>query len=143
MTDCDQDGIRRRAGGVLIKLVAGLCCLLVVAGCESTADRLEINIQSLQSDATDGAMLAGEVIAGRADANFARTHAQELQDDTTQIEKNVYDQRLPEYDKLLQLADDIGTALGTIAVRPDDRSVAEQAQTTLRKLADDAAGMMP
>lgn len=143
MADCDQDGIRRRAGGVLVKLVAGLCCLLVVAGCESTADRLEINIQSLQSDATDGAMLAGEIIAGRADANFARTHAQELQDDTTQIEKNVYDQRLPEYDKLLQLADDIGTALGTIAVRPDDRSVAEQAQTTLRKLADDAAGMMP
>ncbi|MEU0090655.1 hypothetical protein [Kribbella sp. NPDC006257] len=143
MTDCDQDGIRRRTGGVLVKLVAGLCCLLVVAGCESTADRLEINIQSLQSDATDGAVLAGEIIAGRTDANFARTHAQELQDDTTQIEKNVYDQRLPEYDKLQQLADDIGTALGTIAVRPDDRSVAEQAQTTLRKLADDAAGMMP
>lgn len=143
MTDCDQDGIRRRAGGVLVKLVAGLCCLLVVAGCESTADRLEINIQSLQSDATDGAMLAGEIIAGRTDANFARTHAQELQDDTAQIEKNVYDQRLPEYDKLQQLADDIGTALGTIAVRPDDRSVAEQAQTTLRKLAEDAAGMMP
>jgi hypothetical protein len=143
MTDCDQDGIQRRTGGVLVKLVAGLCCLLVVAGCESTADRLEINIQSLQSDATDGAVLAGEIIAGRTDANFARTHAQELQDDTTQIEKNVYDQRLPEYDKLQQLADDIGTALGTIAVRPDDRSVAEQAQTTLRKLADDAAGMMP
>jgi hypothetical protein len=143
MTDCDQDGMQRRTGGVLVKLVAGLCCLLVVAGCESTADRLEINIQSLQSDATDGAVLAGEIIAGRTDANFARTHAQELQDDTTQIEKNVYDQRLPEYDKLQQLADDIGTALGTIAVRPDDRSVAEQAQTTLRKLADDAAGMMP
>jgi hypothetical protein len=142
MTGCDRDGIRRRTGRLLVKLGACLCCLLVVTGCESTADRLEINIQSLQSDATDGAMLAGEIIAGRTDANFARTHAQELQDDTSQIEKNVYDQRLPDYDKLQQLADDIGTALGTIAVRPDDRSVADQAQKTLRKLADDAAEMM-
>jgi hypothetical protein len=142
MTDCDQGGIRRRANGVLVKIGACLCCLLVVTACESTADRLEINLQSLQSDATDGAVLAGEIIAGRAGSNFARTHAQELQDDTTQIEKNVYDQRLPQYDKLQQLADDIGTALGTIAVQPDDASVAGQAQSTLRKLADDAAEMM-
>jgi hypothetical protein len=142
MTDCDQGGSRRRASGVLVKMGACLWCLLLVTGCESTADRLEINLQSLQSDATDGAMLAGEIVAGRAGSNFARTHAQELQDDTTQIEKNVYDQRLPQYDKLQQLADDIGTALGTIAVRPDDPAVAGQAQKTLRKLADDAAEMM-
>jgi hypothetical protein len=139
MTDCDRRG---RQAKTLVKIVVWLCCLLVVAGCESTADRLEINIQSLQSDAVDGAMLAGEIIAGRADVNFARTHAQELQDDTTQVEKNVYDQRLPEYDKLQQLADQIGTALGTMEVRPDDASVAAQAQATLRKLADDAAEMM-
>jgi hypothetical protein len=142
MTGCDQGGIQRQVRRTLGKIAVGLCCLLVVVGCESTADRLEINIQSLQSDATDGAVLAGEIIAGRTDANFARTHAQELQDDTTQIEKNVYDQRLPQYDKLQQLADQIGTALGTMAVRPDDASVAEQAQTTLRQLADDAAEMM-
>jgi hypothetical protein len=142
MTDCDRGGFRRRTSGVLVKIGACLWCLLIVTGCESTADRLEINLQSLQSDATDGAMLAGEIIAGRAGANFARTRAQELQDDTTQIEKNVYDQRLPQYDKIQQLADDIGTALGTIEVRPDDASVAEQAQKTLRELADDAAEMM-
>jgi hypothetical protein len=143
MTDGDRVGRWYRAGRRLAKVAACLCCLVVVGACESTADRVEINVQSLQSDATDGAVLAGEIIAGRADANFARTHAQELQDDTTQIEKNVYDQRLPQYDKLQQLADQIGTALGTIAVQADDVSVAQQAQTTLRKLADDASAMMP
>src|SRR5947208_14348120 len=92
-----------------------LGCLLVVTGCESASDRVQINAQSLQSDAVDGAVLAGEIVAGRAGPTFARAHAQELQDDTNQIEKNVYDQRLPRYDDLQQLADQIGAALGAIA----------------------------
>jgi hypothetical protein len=125
-----------------MKIVAlGLGCLLLVTGCESTADRVQLNAQSLQSDATDGAVLAGEIVAGRAGPTFARTHAQELQDDAAQIEKNVYDQRLPRYDDLQQLADQIGAALGAIAVRPDDVSVARDARATLLRLAADAARM--
>ena len=120
-------------------VAAGLCCLFVVAGCESTADRVEINAQSLQSDALDGAVLAGEIVAGRAGSIFARAHAQELQDDTTQIEKNVYDQKLPKGDELQKLADQIGTALGTLAVQADDVQVARQARETLLQLADDAS----
>ncbi|TDO66523.1 hypothetical protein EV651_10488 [Kribbella sp. VKM Ac-2571] len=123
--------------------VVALClgCLLAVTGCESTADRVQINAQSLQSDATDGAVLAGEIVAGRAGSTFARAHAQELQDDTAQIQKNVYDQRLPRYDDLQQLADQIGAALGAIAIRPDDVSVAQDARATLQRLAADAARM--
>ena len=125
--------------------VVAVCigCLLAVTGCESTADRVQINAQSLHSDAVDGAVLAGEIAAGRAGARFARAHAQELQDDAGQIEKNVYDQRLPGGDEIRQLADQIGTALGTMAVQPDDVSVAEQARTALLKLAEDASGMAP
>ncbi|GAA1594805.1 hypothetical protein GCM10009804_59330 [Kribbella hippodromi] len=118
-----------------------LGCLLAVTGCESTADRVQLNAQSLHSDAVDGAVLAGEIIAGRAGATFARAHAQELQDDTSQIEKNVYDQRLPRYDDLQQLADQIGAALGSMAVRPDDVSLAQSARSNLLRLADDAARM--
>ncbi|HZX02832.1 hypothetical protein [Kribbella sp.] len=123
-----------------MKIVA-LCvgCLLVATGCESTADRVQINAQSLHSDAVDGATLAGEIIAGRAGPTFARTHAQELQDDTGQVEKNVYDQRLPKYDDLQQLADQIGAAVGAIAIRPDDVSLAQSARATLLRLAADAA----
>jgi hypothetical protein len=119
-----------------------LGCLLVVTGCESTSDRVQINAQSLHSDAVDGAALAGEIIAGRAGPTFARTHAQELQDDTSQIEKNVYDQRLPKYDDIQQLADQIGAAVGSIVVRPDDVSLAQSARETLLRLAADAARMM-
>jgi hypothetical protein len=122
-----------------VTCLACLCCLVAVAGCESTADRVEINAQSLQSDATDGAVLAGEIVAGRASATFARAHAQELQDDTTQIEKNVYDQKLPNADQLQKLADQIGTALATIAVQADDVQIARQSRDTLLRLADDAS----
>jgi hypothetical protein len=124
---------------VSAKVLSCLCCLVAVAGCESTADRVEINAQSLQSDALDGAVLAGEIVAGRAGATFARAHAQELQDDTTQIEKNVYDQKLPNADQLQKLADQIGTALGTIAVQADDVQIARQSRDTLLRLADDAS----
>lgn len=125
-----------------MKIVA-VCigCLLAVTGCESTADRVQINAQSLHSDAVDGAVLAGEIVAGRAGATFARTHAQELQDDANQIEKNVYDQRLPRHDDLQQLADQIGAALGSMAVKPDDKSLAQSARATLLRLADDAQRM--
>jgi hypothetical protein len=116
-----------------------ICCVFVLTGCETTADRVQINAQSLHSDATDGAVLAGEIVAGRAGATFARAHAQELQDDTAQIEKNVYDQRLPRYDDLQKLADQIGAALGAIAIQPDDVSIAQDARTTLLRLAADAA----
>lgn len=124
-------------------VLACLCCLAVTAGCESAADRVEINAQSLQSDALDGAVLAGEIVSGRAGATFARTHAQELQDDTTQIEKHAYDQKLPNSDELQKLGDQIGTALGAIAVQADDVQVARQSRATLLQLADAASKLAP
>jgi hypothetical protein len=124
---------------VAVRILVCLCCLVAVVGCESTADRVEINAQSLQNDALDGAVLAGEIVAGRAGATFARAHAQELQDDTMQIEKNVYDQKLPNAEEIQKLADQIGTALGTIAVQADDVEVARQSRETLLQLADDAS----
>jgi hypothetical protein len=115
------------------------CVCLALTGCETTADRVQINAQSLQNDATDGAVLAGEIVAGRAGPTFARAHAQELEDDTTQIQKNVYDERLPGHEDLQQLADQIGAALGALTVQPDDVSIAQDARATLLRLSADAA----
>src|SRR4051794_8309483 len=83
-------------------LAAGCCCFLPLsaAGCESASDRVQINVQSLVGDARDGSLLAEQIVAGRAGAVFARGHAQELQDDADQVEKNVYDQRLPGHEAI-------------------------------------------
>jgi hypothetical protein len=124
-------------------LAAGCCCFLPLsaAGCESASDRVQINVQSLVSDARDGSLLAEQVVAGRAGAVLARAHAQELQDDADQVEKNVYDQRLPGHEAIEQLADQISTALGNMAVRPDDPSVAEEARSSLDMLGEKASRM--
>jgi hypothetical protein len=102
---------------------------------------VQINVQSLVSDARDGSLLAEQIAAGRAGAVFARAHAQELQDDADQVQKNVYDQRLPGHEGIEQLADDISTALGNMAVKPDDPSVAKQAQAELDMLGEKASRM--
>jgi hypothetical protein len=72
---------------------------------------------------------------------LARAHAQELQDDADQVEKNVYDQRLPGHEAIEQLADQISTALGNMAVRPDNPSVAEEARSSLDMLGEKASRM--
>ncbi|HEY0472816.1 MAG TPA: hypothetical protein VGD34_14150 [Kribbella sp.] len=93
------------------------------------------------SDARDGSLLAEQIDSGRAGAIFARAHAQELQDDADQVQKNVHDQQVPGHEAIEQLADQIGTALGNLAVSPDDPSVAQEARRSLDQLAEKASRM--
>ena len=114
-----------------------------VGGCSSTTELVQINVQSLLSDARDGSVLAGQIVAGRASSTFGRAHARELQDDVDQVEQNVYDERLPGHQAIQQLADQISTALGGIVIEPDNPSVARQARTKLLQLSDQASRMSP
>jgi hypothetical protein len=100
-------------------------------------------VRSLLSDARDGSVLAGQVVAGRASSTFARTHARERQDDVDQVEQNAYDERLPGHGAIQQLAGQMSTALGDIVIEPDSPSVARQARTTLLRLAEQASRMSP
>ena len=99
-----------------------------------------MNQQSLVSDARDGALLADQIVHGRASSIFARTHAQELQDDVDQLEQNVTDEKLPGYESLRQGADQVNTALGAIVTQPGDPRVAAQAGATLTQVASHVAG---
>jgi hypothetical protein len=85
-------------------------------------------------------LLAEQIDSGRAGAVFARAHAQELQDDADQVQKNVHDQQVPGHEAIEQLADQIGTALGNLAVSPDP-SVAQEARRSLDQLAEKASRM--
>jgi hypothetical protein len=124
-------------------LATTCCCLLFlsVVGCDSASERVQINVQSLLSDARDGSVLADQIVAGRASSVFARAQAQELQNDADQVQENVYDERLPGHEAIEQLADQVSTALGNLVIRPDDKSVARQARTTLTTLGEKASRM--
>ena len=115
------------------------CCfatLLSLAACGSSSQLMQLNTQSLVSDARDGALLADQITLGRTSAIFARAHAQELQDDVNQAEQNFSDEKLPGYEQLQQLADQLSSTLGSIVTQPDDVSTARQAATELRQLSD-------
>jgi hypothetical protein len=116
------------------------CCFVAVlslAACASDSELMQINTQSMVSDARDGALLADQIVQGRASAVFARAHAQELQDDVNQAEQNFTDQKLPGSDQLQPLADQLSSALGNIVTQPDDVSTARQARTDLQQLANE------
>jgi uncharacterized protein YcfL len=114
--------------------------LLSPSGCASPSQQAQMNQQSLVSDARDGAMLADQIVHGRASATFARTHAQELVDDVDQLEQNVTDEKLPGHDTLRQAADQVSTALDTIVTEPNDHRVAAQAGATLTQVASQVSG---
>jgi len=118
------------------------CCLLVllsVAACASGSQLMQANAQSLLSDARDGALLADQIVRGRASAIFARAHAQELQDDVNQAEQNFSDEELPGHERLQQLADQLSSTLGSIVIQPADASTARHARTDLQQLSDKIA----
>jgi ABC-type sugar transport system substrate-binding protein len=112
-----------------------LLVALAATACASPADRTEMNRQSLFGDAVDGSLLADQIMSGQASATFARTHAQELQDDADQVELNVTDERLPHSAELEQVANALSSALNDMAVHPGDAAVARDAKAALQELA--------
>jgi hypothetical protein len=110
--------------------------MVACGGCASQSQLTEMNWQSLSSDAADGSVLAQQIVDGRASAVFARAHAAELQDDVDQVQLNVSDEKLPGYQQMAQLANDLSSALSTMVVQPDDPSVAQQAKAALKDLSD-------
>jgi hypothetical protein len=114
--------------------------VLSTSGCASPIQQAQMNQQSLVSDARDGALLADQIVRGRASTTFARAHAQELADDVDQLEQNATDEKLPGHDALRQAADQVSTALGAMVTQPNDHRVAAQAAATLTKVASQVSG---
>jgi hypothetical protein len=123
---------------VLVSLAIPL--LLSTTACASPGQQAQMNQQSLVSDARDGALLADQIVHGRASTTFARTHAQELADDVDQLEQNATDEKLPGHDALRQAADQVSAALGAIVTQPNDHRVAAQAAAALTQVASQVSG---
>jgi hypothetical protein len=118
-------------------LASSCVVLLALTACTSPSQRGEMTRQSLFSDAAEGARLADQIDRGRVGRTFARAHAQELADDVSAIEKKLADNGTTHRAELLRLADQLDSALGTIAIHPADRAVARRAEDTFKGLSND------
>lgn len=134
--------MRRRF--VLLAVLA--CATASLAGCGGpiTPGELSRSIQSLESTAAEGALLADDVGRDRTKATFARVHARDLGDVVDHEAEKLNDAEADRADvaaaktKAVDLADRIGTALGQIQIAPDSEAGGRKSAAALNRLSKDA-----
>jgi hypothetical protein len=137
--------MRRR---VVVALAAvGVAASVSWCGGPMTPGELSRSIQTLESTAAEGSMLAGDVADDRTKATFARVHARDLGDVVVHEAEKLNDADADQSDvaaaktKAVDLADKIDTALGQIQVAPDDEPTARKAATELDDLSKGAGDL--
>jgi|SRR5215208_2623520 len=132
--------MRRRAlAGVVL---AGVLCLCGCGGAIQP-DELSRSIQSLESSAAEGALLAHDVARDRTKATFVRAHAREL-GETVDHEAEKLNDADAEAGvaatkvRAIDLADRISAALGRIQIAPGSETEGRAAEETLSGLSQRA-----
>lgn len=130
--------MRRRAFAGMV-----LAGALWLAGCGGpmTADELSRSIQTLESTAAEGALLADEVARDRTKATFARAHARELGETADHEAEKLTDADAeaaggvaPAKARAVELADQISAALGRIQIAPGSEAEGRSAEQALNRL---------
>jgi hypothetical protein len=123
-------------------VLAGALCLWGCGG-PMKPDELARSIETLESTAADGALLADHVARDRTKATFARAHAREL-GETVIHEAEKLNDADAEADvaatkvRAIELADRISAALGRIQIAPDSETEGRTAEETLSRLSERA-----
>jgi hypothetical protein len=128
----------------LALLIAGAAVSLTGCGGPITPGELSRSIQTLESTAAEGALLANDVARDRTKATFARVHARDLGDVVVHEAEKMNDAQADRPDvaaaktKAIDLADRIDTALGQIQVAPDSETDGRKSAAALTRLSEDA-----
>jgi hypothetical protein len=134
--------MRRRC--VAVAVLAGLAAALSGCGGPITPDEVARSIETLESTAAEGSLLAGDVADDRTKATFARVHARDLGDVVEHEAEKLNDAEADEADvaaaktDAIDLADRIGQALGQIQTAPGSETDGRTAEEALSRLSEDA-----
>ena len=135
--------MRRRS---ITLLVVAIAAALPLTGCGGpiTPGELSRSIQTLESTAAEGSLLAKDVGRDRTKATFARVHSRDLGDVVQHEAEKLNDAQANRADvaaaktRAIDLADRIGTALGQVQTAPDSESGGRKAAVALNRLSQDA-----
>ena len=125
-------------------LAAALAVALAGCGGPIKPDELARSIQTLESTAAEGALLANDVSRDRSKATFVRAHARDLGDVVQHEAEKLNDAEADQAEvaaartDAIDLADRIGTALGQVQTAPGSESDGRTAAEALSRLSDDA-----
>jgi hypothetical protein len=132
--------MRRRAVAGMV--VAGALCFCGCGG-PMQPEELARSIQTLESSAAEGALLADDVARDRTKATFVRAHARELGETVIHEAEKLNDAEA-EADvaaakaRAIELADQISSELGRIQVAPDSETEGRGAEESLTRLGERA-----
>ena len=123
-------------------VLAGALCF---SGCGGPMQPEELarSIQTLESSAAEGALLADEVARDRTKATFVRAHARELGETVIHEAEKLNDADAeadvaPSKARAIDLADQISAELGRIQVAPDSETEGRGAEENLTRLGEQA-----
>jgi hypothetical protein len=133
--------MRRRTALTLFVAVAAS-----LSGCGGpiTPDELARSIETLESAAAEGSLLAGDVANDRTKATFVRVHSRDLGDVVEHEAEKLNDAEADQADvaaaktDAIDLADRISTALGRIQTAPGSETDGRTAADALSRLSEDA-----
>jgi len=134
--------MRRRC--VAFAVLAAAVVLLGGCGGLMSPDELKRSIETLESTAAEGALLADDVADDRTKATFVRVHSRDLGDVVVHEAEKLNDAEADDADvaaaksDAIDLADRIDTALGQMQVAPGSESDAGTAGKALSRLSEDA-----
>lgn len=124
---------------------AAVIVVLVLAGCGGPIkhDELERGVRTLAATASEGRLVALDVVEDRTKTTFVRVHSAALAQDAQHMAEKLNDaEARPDLvgpkRRAVALAQDIDAALGDLEVAPSDRAVARDVERRLDALSQRA-----
>jgi outer membrane murein-binding lipoprotein Lpp len=125
----------------IVLIALAVLAAVLVAGCEPLGpDELRREVQTIQSTAAEGSVLADQVAAQNSKRTFTRVQARELSDAAGHSAERLTDAHPADgleqqTERAISLAEDTSTAIGDVETAPDDAAGAARAADRLRELA--------
>jgi hypothetical protein len=117
---------------------------LAAAGCgRETNHDVRISVEQISSIASEGALMADDVMRDRTKITYVRVHGEELSSQAEHEAEKLNDAPIDpalrdRVEKAIGLAGEIGGGIDDLRVSPQDRQKAAQTMSDLRKWADEA-----
>ena len=130
-------------------LTAAVAAGLLATGCGGPMKQSELSdsIDTIESSAAEGSLLASHAYTDKTKATFVRVRAREIVEELDHEQEKLSDADAEnddvaaDQDRAVDIAGQAGEQLGQLQSAPDDRAAARAISTRLRELADDASAL--
>jgi outer membrane murein-binding lipoprotein Lpp len=133
----------------LSRIAAVAAAALLAAGCGGPMKQSELasSIETIESSAAEGSLIASHAYTDKTKATFVRVRAREIGEVLDHEQEKLNDAEAEnddvsaDKDRAIDLADQASEQIGQLQVAPDDKAAARAISTRLRELANDASAL--